>query len=66
MVNGAAKAAAVLRGIIREDEETRATAGALGMNDLYQYATGHMDAMKMIAAAFERVAARKGGEDHEG
>ena len=45
MVNGAAKAAAVLRGIIREDEETRETAGALGLNDLYQYATGHMDAM---------------------
>lgn len=66
MVNGAAKAAEVLRGIIREDEETRETAGALGLNDLYQYATDHMDAMKMIAAAFEQVAARKGGEEHEG
>lgn len=66
MVNRAEIVAAVLRVLIRVDEETKKTAGALGMNDLYQYATGHMDAMKMIAAAFEQVAARKGGEDHEG
>ncbi|WP_307972891.1 hypothetical protein [uncultured Dialister sp.] len=66
MVNRAAKVAAVLRVLIREDEETKKTAGALGMNDLYQYATGHMDALKMIADAFDEAAARKGGEDHEG
>lgn len=66
MVNGAAKAAAVLRGIIREDEEIQARAGALGMNDLYQYTFGYMDALKMIADAFDEAAARKGGENHEG
>lgn len=66
MVNGAAKVAAVLRDLIRADEETKKTAGAFGMNNLYQYTLGHMDALKMIADAFDKAAAMKGGEDHEG
>lgn len=66
MVNGAAKVAAALRRLIRKDEEIKAAAGAQGMNDLYQYTLGHMDALKMIADAFDEAAARKGGENHEG
>lgn len=66
MVNRAAKAAEALRDIIRADEEIQARARALGMNDLYQYTSGYMDALKMIANVFDEAATRKGGENHEG
>lgn len=66
MVNGAEKIVSILREAIWHDTETKDWAQARGLSDLYQYTLGHMDALQMIADAFDEAAARKGGEDHEG
>lgn len=61
----AAKAVEAIRAIIREAEDLRDTAGALGMNDLYQYSAGYMAAMNDMAETFEKAALMEGGDEDE-